>query len=242
MIDSFIDVCAELVDGTLIEMDDLRVQAITSFSKGRGARGIITKHIRNWRYQVRFVEDMVPRERHIDLSRIGLFRVLRSEIGCHCISEIGVALDMPLRYDYIADTYGKKKRDELLVGNAASAEANKADAGLEGAGRAGSSSSGRKNSEIDTSMASLLMSGSGGRFAPEMRSLRNPPLDTADRFRSSYKENVFESAAAGVGAAKEQQSLQAQKARSMQQWVALVEFKRREEEKQRRAEIESELK
>ena len=94
----------ELQDGKQIEFHDPAIRLV-SFYYGK-PRANIVRHIENWRYLIRFQDELVPRERELDFSSVKAFTVLHHLPCIYALSGFGVEVDAPRSYDYYADTYG----------------------------------------------------------------------------------------------------------------------------------------
>lgn len=91
----------------------------------------------------------------------------------------------------------------------------------------------------DVSESSSLIT--GGRRTAEMRS-RIRELHAKERCESKYTENVFESRAVGLGAAKDEEDAIIMKELRKKQWAILVEGRKVAEELERRQRVEEEQK
>lgn len=81
----------------------------------RKAMATIQYHVKNWRYRVRFHNEVTPRDRDIDFSTITEFRVLHHKPLIYDLSRFGYTMDQPPVYDYYKDTYGITSRPRLGV-------------------------------------------------------------------------------------------------------------------------------
>ena len=94
----------ELQDGKQVEIHDPKTRLV-SFYYGK-PRANIVRHVENWRYLIRFHDQLVPRERELDFSSVTAFTILHHLPRIYELSGFGVKMDAPRSYDYYADTYG----------------------------------------------------------------------------------------------------------------------------------------
>lgn len=91
----------ELQIGQQIELHDysLHIHAETQ-------RCIIQFHIKDWKYRVRFHEDVRPRDRDIDFAKVKYFTVLKHLPKiCH-LAQLSMSMGVESSYDYWYDTFG----------------------------------------------------------------------------------------------------------------------------------------
>ena len=79
-----------------------------------------------------------------------------------------------------------------------------------------------------------------GRKTAEMRLKGPKPLTAMQKVKTDYKENMFESFAAGIGAAQKENNKEFLKKQREEQWKALIEDRRQKEEEEREKSIAAE--
>jgi len=185
----------ELLDGKQVEIDDISLGIITKENR-HIARVTIIRHVYDWRFYVRFHEDIHPKEREIDFSIMKKFTVLHRLPQCYDLCRFGIQMDTDPKYEYFQDNYGPGVIPKLGI------------------------AVGRKTAEMK---------------------LKGPkPLTAIQKIKTDYKENMFESLAAGIGAAQRENDKEGQKEQRQKQWAALIEERRQKEEEEREHAIKEE--
>ena len=99
----------DLYVGQQIELHDISLNVFAETQ-----RCIILYHIKDWRYRVRYHEDVRPRERDVDFAKITHFTVLRHLPKiCH-LSQLAMPMgELDSSYNYWKDTFGITQRPKL---------------------------------------------------------------------------------------------------------------------------------
>ena len=102
----------ELLDGKQVLLKDPSCKIP---NKDFQPKVIILYHVRKWKYQVRYEDEMVPYERLIDFSTLLDFKILHHAPQIYPLGHFKIESDSMPKYQVWEELYGQKERPKLGV-------------------------------------------------------------------------------------------------------------------------------
>lgn len=101
----------DLIEGKQLEFNDSSLAVTSTHCDYSLPRAILIRHVKKWRYLFRFQDQVVPREREVNLEFVHYFKILHHLPIITVLSHIHLPMDEDGKYDYYKDNYGTSGSD-----------------------------------------------------------------------------------------------------------------------------------